>query len=33
MHKWADPHFDDFDILGLFESSYHKLYLPKVPNV
>ena len=33
MHKWAMPHFDDFEILGVFESSHHKLYLPKEPNV
>ena len=32
-HKWANPHFDDFDILGVFESYHHKLYLTKEPNV
>ena len=29
----ANPHFDDFEILGVFESSHHKLYLTKEPNV
>ena len=29
MHKWADPHFDAFEILGVFESSHYKLYLPE----
>ena len=33
MHKWANPHLDDFEILGVFESSHHKLYLPKEQNV
>ena len=29
MHKWANPYFDDFVILGVFESSHPKLYLTK----
>ena len=33
MYKWANPDFDDFEILGVFESSHHKLYLQKEPNV
>ena len=33
MHNWANPHFEDFEILGVFESSHHKFYLPKEQNV
>ena len=29
MHKWAEPHFDDFKILGVFGSPNHRLYLTK----
>ena len=32
VHKWANPPFDDFESLGVFESSHHKLYLIKKPN-
>ena len=33
MHKWTNPHLDDYKIFGVFESSHHKLYLTKEPNV
>ena len=32
MHKWASPHFDDFEILDFFESFFYKLNLPKEQN-
>ena len=32
MHKWANPHFDDFEMLFVFKSPHHKLYLTKEPS-
>ena len=31
IQKWASPYFNDFEILGVFESPHHKHYLTKVP--
>ena len=32
MHMCANPHSDDFEILGIYESTRHKLHQTKEPN-